>query len=52
MGYDAFTTPAAELEAAAKDAKAETVATLLNEVREMAGVSSRRMKRRSPHEHA
>jgi hypothetical protein len=36
MGYDAFTTPAAELEAAAKDAKAEAVATLLNEVREMA----------------
>ena len=52
MGYDAFTTPAAELEAAAKDAKAETVATLLNEVREWPGGSSRRMKRRSPHEHA
>jgi HPt (histidine-containing phosphotransfer) domain-containing protein len=36
MGYDAFTTPAAELEAAAKDAKGERVAQLLNEVRRMA----------------
>jgi PAS domain S-box-containing protein len=36
MGYDAFTTPAAELEAAAKDAQDEQVALLLSDVREMA----------------
>jgi len=36
MGYDAFTTPAAELEAAAKGAKGERVSQLLNEVRHMA----------------
>jgi CheY-like chemotaxis protein/HPt (histidine-containing phosphotransfer) domain-containing protein len=36
MGYDAFTTPAAELEAAAKGAQGERVAQLLNEVRHMA----------------
>ena len=36
MGYDAFTNPAAELEAAAKRAQGERVAQLLNEVRHMA----------------
>jgi CheY-like chemotaxis protein len=36
MGYDAFTTPAAELEAAAKGAQGERVAQLLNEVQRMA----------------
>ena len=36
MGYDAFTNPAAELEAAAKGAQGERVAQLLNEVRQMA----------------
>jgi PAS domain S-box-containing protein len=36
MGYDAFTSPAAELEAAAKDAEGERVAQLLNQVRDMA----------------
>jgi CheY-like chemotaxis protein len=36
MGYDAFTTPAAELEAAAMGAQGERVARLLNEVQRMA----------------
>ena len=36
MGYDAFTTPAAELEAAAKGAQDEQVARLLSDVRDMA----------------
>ncbi|HEX2334345.1 MAG TPA: ATP-binding protein [Burkholderiales bacterium] len=36
MGYDAFTSPAADLEAAAKDAEGERVAQLLNQVRDMA----------------
>ncbi len=36
MGYDAFTTPAAALEAAAKGAKGAEVAQLLIEVRDMA----------------
>jgi signal transduction histidine kinase/CheY-like chemotaxis protein/HPt (histidine-containing phosphotransfer) domain-containing protein len=36
MGYDAFTNPAAELEAAARGAHGERVAQLLNEVQRMA----------------
>ncbi|MEX0744436.1 MAG: ATP-binding protein [Phycisphaeraceae bacterium] len=36
MGYDVFTVPASELEAAAKAAKGERVAQLLSELRDMA----------------